>query len=421
MIPVTSATRLDPQMHGWIAAPATRRVFVALEAAKPGGVRFVGGCVRNSVMGRPVDDVDLATQLSPDAVMRALETAGVKVAPTGLAHGTVTAVAEGQAFEITSLRADIDTDGRRAVVAFTEDWDLDWRRRDFTMNALYAASDGTVFDPSGCGLDDARAGYVRFIGDPDTRIREDYLRILRFFRFFGWYGAPPADPKALESCTRLKDGVAGLSVERIAKELLKLLGAPDPRLAVRLMADHSVLAALSLDLVDVPRLARLVSLEKMGDASTDPVRRLAALAGSAEHAQRVGAHLKLSKAHGDRIQAAWAAAPDAAPSTQASRVAAYRHGRTAFDDGLLLAWAGADDQSPDVWRSARAAAMSAPARFPLSGADALDAGASKGPAVGAALRAVEDWWVAAGFPDSPSALNARLRAVVQEQSRDRSS
>ncbi len=416
---MTAATRLDPQTHGWIAAPATRRVIDALEAVKPGGVRFVGGCVRNSVMGRAVDDVDLATQLAPDAVIGALDASGVKVAPTGLAHGTVTAVVEGRAFEITSLRADVETDGRRAVVAFTEDWDLDWRRRDFTMNALYAASDGTLFDPSGSGLDDAAAGYVRFIGDPETRIREDYLRILRFFRFFAWYGAPPADGDGVEACARLKDGMAKLSVERIGKELLKLLGAPDPRHAVSLMQERSVMTALSPDLIDGPRAARLVSLEQAGDAEIDAVRRLAALTGSMDRARNVGAHLKLSKALCDRLQAAWTAAPDGAPSAQASRAAAYRHGVTAFDDGLLLAWAGTDGGAPDPWRAARAAAASAPGQFPLSGTDALDAGAPKGPAVGAVLRAVEDWWVAAGFPDDPSALKARLRAIVQEQNRDR--
>ena len=173
----------------WLNAPATRQVIDALEAERAGCARFVGGCVRNSIMGRPVDDIDIATQLSPDQTLAALNTANIRAIPTGIEHGTVTAVIDGEPFEITSLRRDVETDGRRAVVAFTEDWAEDAMRRDFRLNALYAAPDGEIFDPVGGGYEDALAGRVIFIGDADERLREDYLRILRFFRFNAWYGA----------------------------------------------------------------------------------------------------------------------------------------------------------------------------------------------------------------------------------------
>ena len=171
----------------WLNTPETRAVMAALEAARMGGARFVGGCVRNTLMGQPVDDIDIATQLKPDETLKALEAAGIRAEPTGLEHGTITAIINGEPFEITSLRRDVETDGRRAVVAFTEDWAEDAQRRDFRFNAIYADRDGRLYDPTGGGLDDAAAGRVIFIGDPDQRLREDYLRILRFFRFNAWY------------------------------------------------------------------------------------------------------------------------------------------------------------------------------------------------------------------------------------------
>ena len=186
--------RLDPADHPWMQTGPLRAVTAALEAARPGGSRFVGGCVRNAILGDPVDDVDIATQLEPDAVTKALESAGLKAVPTGLEHGTITAVSGGAAFEITTLRKDVSTDGRRAVIAFSEDWDEDSRRRDFRINAIYADFDGQVYDPQN-GLKDAENREIVFIGDADDRIREDYLRILRFFRFFAWYGSGRRRPR----------------------------------------------------------------------------------------------------------------------------------------------------------------------------------------------------------------------------------
>ena len=210
----------------WMGAANTTAVLEALEAA--GGAdcaRFVGGCVRNALIGKPIDDIDIATRLSPDAVTQALKAASLKAVPTGVEHGTVTAVAGGKPFEITTLRRDVSTDGRRAVVAFTDDWAEDAQRRDFTLNSLYARRDGSIYDPTGHGVADARAGRIVFVGEADQRIAEDSLRILRFFRFLAWYGKGPADPTALAACAAARGRIATLSAERVSKELLKLLAA----------------------------------------------------------------------------------------------------------------------------------------------------------------------------------------------------
>ena len=226
----------------WLAAPETRAVIAALEAAGgAGSARFVGGCVRNALIGAPVDDIDIATVLTPEAVVAAVTAAGLKAHPTGLAHGTVTVVSRGVPHEVTTLRRDVSTDGRNATVAFTTDWAEDAGRRDFRLNALYADADGEIFDPTGQGVEDALSGRIVFVGDPEIRIREDYLRILRFFRFHAWYGRGPADAQGLKACAELKDGMTRLSAERVSKELLKLLAAPDPAPAVRLMAETGVL------------------------------------------------------------------------------------------------------------------------------------------------------------------------------------
>ncbi|MEO1643183.1 MAG: CCA tRNA nucleotidyltransferase, partial [Pseudomonadota bacterium] len=224
----------------WLKTPQTQVVIAALEAARPRCARFVGGCVRNAIMGREVDDIDIATQLEPEATLAALEAAGIRAIPTGVEHGTVTAIVDHVPFEITSLRRDVETDGRRAVVAFTEDWAEDAQRRDFRLNALYAAPDGEVFDPVGGGYEDALAGRVIFIGEADERLREDYLRILRFFRFNAWYGAG-IDEEGLAACARQRDGLQQIAKERIWKEFKKLLAAPEPVAAVEAMMASGVL------------------------------------------------------------------------------------------------------------------------------------------------------------------------------------
>src|SRR5579862_7309671 len=229
----------------WLSHPATRAVIAALEAAGGEGcARFVGGCVRNALLRAPVSDIDIATTLTPDVVIKALAEARLKSVPTGIEHGTVTAIAQGRPFEVTTLRRDVETDGRRAVVAFTTDWAEDAQRRDFRLNALYADPAGQLYDPTGGGLADIRAGRIVFVGDAATRIREDALRILRFFRFQAWYGRTEPDAAGLAACAALRDRISHLSAERVSAELLKLLAAEDPRGVVRLMAQSGVLAVV---------------------------------------------------------------------------------------------------------------------------------------------------------------------------------
>ncbi|MDP3174473.1 MAG: CCA tRNA nucleotidyltransferase, partial [Phenylobacterium sp.] len=290
----------------WIADPRTIAVMDALEAAGGAGcARFVGGAVRNALLGAEVDDIDIATTLTPQAVSAALAAASLRAVPTGIDHGTVTAISGGRPFEITTLRRDVATDGRHAVVAFTDDWALDAGRRDFTMNALYADRAGAVLDPTGIGVADALAGRVAFVGDPQTRIREDYLRVMRFFRFHAWYGAGEPDRAALAACAALKGPVAALAAERVSKELLKLLAAEDPRAALAAMAETGVLAIAAPGLENLGRLSGLVEVEAQLMAEPDAGLRLAALLdddppASAAFAQR----LRLSNALRDRLAAA---------------------------------------------------------------------------------------------------------------------
>jgi len=394
--------RLDPAE--WMTAPATAAVFDALEAAGGAGcARFVGGCVRNAVLGRAVDDLDIATTLTPQAVIAALKAARLKAAPTGVEHGTVTAIAKGRPYEITTLRRDVATDGRRAVVRFTTDWAQDAARRDFTLNALYAGRDGAIFDPLGTGLADAHAGRIVFVGDAETRIREDYLRILRFFRFRAWYATGAPDPAATAACAALKAGLAQLAAERVSKELLKLLAAPDPRAALALMVDAGVLAEI---LPQAGGLQRFEGLVEIG--AGDALLRLAALLPDADTAAAVAQRLRLSNAERDRLIAALAQDgpalhPDQTP--QATRRAAYRLG-SAFADRVLLRWAAAPAE-PGWGRMLGLAESWTPPRFPINGEDAVAAGLPRGPRMGAALREVEAWWVEADFPDRAAAL-ARL-------------
>ncbi len=401
--PDTLSSRLDPAPD-WLTRADTAAVMAALIAT--GGAdaaRFVGGCIRNTLTGHPVDDIDIATRLTPDEVIAALKAAGLKSVATGVEHGTVTAIAKGRPFEITTLRRDVETDGRRAVVAFTQDWNEDAQRRDFRLNALYADLSGTLFDPTGEGIADARAGRIVFVGDAAMRVREDYLRILRFFRFFAWYGDGAPDAAAVEACTALKSGLEGLAAERVSKELFKLLAAPDPKASVALMRQTGVLAAI------LPGADDLSVFEAMIAISPDPLLRLAALAP--RDAAATASALRLSNAQRDRLIAA--TADEIAPmDARAARRALYAIGAQAFADQVRLAWAsgrgGQTDWAPLL---SLADGWSRPV-LPVTGADATAAGIAPGPAMGAALRGVEAWWVDEDFaPDRAAALK-RLAAVA---------
>lgn len=389
----------------WLESQATRAVMRALEAANGAGcARFVGGCVRNSLLGQPVDDIDIATRLRPEQTMAALNAAGLKAVPTGVEHGTVTGVSERRPYEITTLRRDVETDGRRAVVAFTEDWAEDAARRDFRLNALYADAAGTVFDPTGGGLEDAAAGRIVFVGEAETRIREDYLRILRFFRFYAWYGRGEPDAIGLAACAALKAGMAQLSAERVSKEMLKLLAAPDPRAAVRAMAETGVLAQV------LPQAQPLALFDAMCDLTDDPVMRLSALVpADAAGVTEIAGGLRLSNAVRDRLAAAVADGPAVSPtmSDAEARAAIYRLGRRAFEDRLMRA------QAAGAGVGARLQALAAnwtPPKMPIGGRDLDRLGLKPGPKTGRALKAFEDGWVDDDFP--AEGHEARLKALI---------
>lgn len=402
-----------------MALAQTKAVMAALEArGGPGCARFVGGCVRNTLMAKPVDDVDIATILTPDQTIEAIEQAGLRALPTGVEHGTVTALSGGRAYEITTLRRDVATDGRRAVVAFTEDWGEDAQRRDFRFNALYADAEGRVFDPVGHGVDDAKAGRVVFVGEAMTRIREDYLRILRFFRFQAWYGRGEPDADALAACAALKDMLLNGTAERIQKELMKLLAADDPRPALRLMAASGVLPIILPSVRSLARLEALVAIETEQLFENDPVLRLAAMVADDAEAARVAAErLRLSNADRDRIVAAAGEGPRIVSwmSPREARRAVYALGVDVFRDRVKLAWAGAERASTaPQWRALLALAETwTPPVLPLSGEEIMQAGVPKGPLVGQVMREVELWWVDQDFIEDKFSIIERLKAVAQ--------
>lgn len=403
--------------QAWLTQPATRAVIGALDAVQPGAARFVGGCVRNAVLGRPIDDIDIATQLTPDTVIAAAKTAGLAAHPTGIEHGTVTVVAHGAPFEVTTLRRDVETDGRRAVVAFTTDWGEDAQRRDFRLNALYADPNGVLHDPTGGGLDDARAGRIVFIGRADDRIREDYLRILRFFRLSAWYGRGALDADGLRACAALKDGLASLSVERIWKELKKLVSADDPRAVLEAMQAAGILAASAPELTRLDRLFSLIALESDAFLPVDPLRRIAAALTDQDGARALCRRMKAANEERARLAAGLDDQPRVVSylSMRELRRALYAIGLEAFEDRAFLAWA--DDPNPRTsaqWRGllALARGWTRPA-FPISGDEVMAAGVAPGPKVGAVMREVEAWWIDADFPDDKLALVERLKAVAQ--------
>ncbi len=374
----------------FLAAPGAQAVVAALARGSHRAL-FVGGCVRNALMDMAVSDIDIATDALPLQVTALAEAAGLAAHPTGIDHGTVTVVAHGVPHEVTTFRRDVLTDGRRAVVAFSDDIHDDAARRDFTMNALYAEADGTLVDPLG-GLDDLRARRVRFVGDPHDRIAEDYLRILRFFRFHACYGAAgaPPDPQGLAACAAMAAGLSGLSRERIGHEMRRLLAAADPAPAVASMADAGVLDRV-LPGAKPHGLAALAALERGLGLAPEWPRRLALLVPVAP----VEA-LKLSRAEARQL-AAIAAAGDAGPPAHA----AYRHGAGAARDAALIAAACAGAEPPPglLAEVARGAA----AHLPVTAADLLPRH-GEGPALGRALKALERRWIASDFTASRGEL-----------------
>lgn len=403
----------------WMTAAPTRSLLAALGA---GGapVRFVGGCVRDAILGLTPADIDIATPETPDQVIRRLEKAKLKAVLTGLDHGTVTAVVPPATFQITTLRRDVATDGRHATVAFGTDWAEDAARRDFTINALYADADGRLYDFTH-GRADLAAGLVRFIGNPAQRVAEDYLRVLRFFRFHARFGKGAPDAAALAACAEAADRLGRLSGERIRDELLKILILPNAADALALMQQSGVLAAiLPQARLDLPVLSRLVRLQAAVSAASDVEPdlwpRLALLLDGNTVADTVADRLKLSNAQRLRLSGLLALPVFEAGMLRddsAFRVMLYRLGAERCRDALLLAAAReAIDEGEAVARAAATANWQRPV-FPLRGADVLAAGFSPGPTVSALLRELESWWVGAGFAPDREACLRRLRERVQ--------
>jgi|EndMetStandDraft_5_1072996.scaffolds.fasta_scaffold00824_6 poly(A) polymerase len=406
-----------PRLAGadWLRRPQTQAVFAAL-AAKGHAARAVGGAVRNVLLGRPVVDVDIATPARPEDVIAAAEAAGLSAVPTGIAHGTVTVIADGVPYEITTLRRDVETHGRHATVAFTDDWAADAGRRDFTINALYCSADGELFDPLG-GAGDIEARRVRFIGEPRERIREDYLRILRFFRLSAEYAQGPPDAAALSACVLEREGLARLSAERVRQELLRLLVAPRGPELVRWMLYYGLLPSV---LVSAPRptlLERLAVLETALAVTPDAMLRLAALAVEVpEDADRLADRLRLANDERARLAQMAMHTPDVSPSAPeaAARAYLYAAGAPAYRDRVLTTWArstaSVDSQS---WRTRLALAERwQPPRMPVGGADVMALGVPAGPRVGELLRALESWWIAGDFAADEVSLRDRLQKLA---------
>ena len=411
---MTAAAHLDDA--AWLNDGEVARLLALLNRDGE-EARVVGGAVRNALLGLPVGEIDVATTALPEEVMRRVVAAGGKTIPTGIEHGTVTVVIDGHPFEVTTLREDVETFGRKAKVAFGRDWKADAQRRDFTINALSFSPDGNVHDYVG-GIDDIAARRVRFIGDPQRRIEEDYLRILRFFRFHAHFADGPPDRAGLHACIAARGGLEALSRERVRMEMLKLIVAARATPTLVVMQESGL---LGLVLGGVPFLAsfeNMVKVEAALGAVPDAVRRLGALAvWVAEDAERMTQRLCLSNAESERLLALerwWRIRPQS--EAQTGRSLLYRLGPQTFTDQVLLAWtrsqAGAADhawlemaQLPQCW--------TAPA-FPLKAADFIARGIKPGPALGAALRAAELAWIDADFPSDGATLQAIAERAARE-------
>lgn len=377
----------------WSDADGLKRVIAALKDDH-GGPRIVGGAVRDTLLGLAVSDVDVATTLTPDEVIDRLEAVRIKAIPTGVDHGTITAVADAKNYEITTLRRDVATDGRRAVVAFSTDWREDAARRDFTINALYAdPQTGEIFDYF-AGLSDLEAGIIRFIGEADNRISEDYLRILRYFRFLARYGHGSVDAEAIAACAKGAHGLTALSRERIAQELTKTIMLPNPVGAIALMVEHHIFAPFLPELVGdaVERLKKLIERENtFSQAISLTARLLTLLPKETASVDRVAARFKLS----NRLREGLAMRVSApAPDAETIRALAYHNGTDCARDVAMLYAADTEIQNC----LAQLVGWQIPT-FKLKGGDIIAMGLTAGPAVAKTLRSVEAQWVAEGFPE----------------------
>lgn len=404
----------------WVSHEPLQEILKALDAAG-GAPMFVGGCVRDSLYGMPPDfddpdarnDIDIATVLTPDETVKALEAAGMKAVPTGIDHGTITGVNKGMVAEITTLRADIATDGRHAEVAFTTDWDQDWRRRDFTINAMYLTPGLQLYDPAG-GLDALERKAVCFIGEAEERIREDYLRILRFYRFSARY-ADELDETGSAACRALREGLDQISKERIGQEMMKILSGPRRGFILPAMEADGILERVWPHPADINVVSGLAEMPEAVSAEV----MLAGLWPSADPVG-IGAALRLSNAQDARRRDALEAATaftDLAPDERQARVLVYHFGARAFRDGALIAMARigeAAEADYDSWQSALALADNWHVPdFPITAQQLIDAGLAPGPDLGAALKRAEALWIERDFPIDDLSLAAIRQEAVQ--------
>jgi poly(A) polymerase len=406
-------TEMAPSLAGadWLRAPAVGKIFAILDEGGE-AARIIGGAVRNALAGLPVGEIDFATPLTPDMVTRRAEAAGIKAVPTGIEYGTVTLVVRGTPYQVTTLREDVATDGRHAVVRFGHDWTADARRRDFTVNALSVDVAGTMYDPLG-GYRDIRARRIRFIGDPAERIEEDRLRILRFFRFNAEFGAGPFDPAGLSASIRARQELRQLSAERVGQEMRRLVLSPRAAEAVGVMQDCGILGIVFGGIAYLGAFGRLVAFAPEAGVAL----RFAALGCRIEEdVERLARLMRLSNAERDAMRAAVIGArrlptPVAAPD---ARRLLYRLGVEAWRDAVALAFAWSTSPPDDpAWRDLRRLPEHwQPPRFPLSGGDALGVGAVRGPAIGRLLKALEAWWIERDFAPDETALRARLQQMV---------
>jgi poly(A) polymerase len=417
--------KLNPEP--WLSAAPTVTVMNALTA---GGadVRYVGGCVRDAIAKRPVADIDIGTPEPPETVIGRLQAADIKAIPTGIEHGTVTAVVDGHAFEITTLRCDVETDGRRAVIAYTDDWIVDSSRRDFTINALSANRDGDVYDYHD-GIADLAHGRVRFVGLAEERVQEDYLRILRYFRFYAHFGRPPYDDAAFAACRKHTEHLTGISGERVRHEILRTMMAGEPADAFIMMRNAHVLDAVLPEATEIGTLRAAAWLASRGliidGLRPDPLRRLGAILGPKCDGIDVAGRLKLSKKEANRLINMKKFAPlfKLADSTENIQTRIRKLGNETVGDALILAWAArlADDAKlPADETAARrkalelAFAWQAP-ELPVGGDDVKGLGIPTGPGVGTLLRAVEDWWADGGFTADRAACLEQLKIIIANQ------
>jgi len=398
--------RIDPQP--WMVEPATLAVLRAL-AAGGAEARFVGGSVRDALLGLRIGDIDIATSASPERVIELLEKARIKVVPTGLDHGTVTAIVPPRHFEITTLRRDVETYGRRARVAFDADWAADAARRDFTINAIFLDPDGTIHDPVG-GLPDLRARRIRFVGDPATRISEDVLRLLRYYRFEARFGTGGGDTQARAACRAAAHLLPTLSGERVQQELIKLLETPDPLVGLQMMQDDGVLAVAVPEVRHLDRLRRLMLVQ----GPADPLLRLAALIEvDGEGAVALAERLRLSNVWRDRLRGLSPPRPiDPQGNVQTQRRALYRLGVERYRDVAVLIAAEGGMSRTRVTELLDLARGWTPPAFPLAGRDVIALGIPAGEQVGRLLSAVHDWWEEGDFTADRAQCLERLRDLA---------